>query len=265
MIFNMVGGGGGSAMNFTVKDYASADALPSPASDNAIAVITGNEIKSWVFSATEPESPSSGLVWFEIGLTSDVSFNALKKNALVVCLSRAYQYIGGAFSPVEAYLYNGTSWVDFSSSATYLYIEGDTCDALTGGYYAAGLRPTSNQASNGLPTITYGEETMTITGSNDYTYNGGYVRTKNKIDLTDFSKLVFEGNRTGSGGAEMVVWTDIGSYITEKAVKLATLAVGATSAEIDVSGLTGLHYIGFMTTKNGDGVAVITVLSLGLE
>lgn len=151
------------------------------------------------------------------------------------------------------------------SYGVYLYFEGDTCEAVTGGYYAAGLKPTSNSASNGLPTITYGEETMTITGSNTYNYNGGYVRTKNKIDLTDFSKLVFEGNRTGSGGAEMVVWTDIGSYILEKAVKHVEIPVGATSAEIDVSDLTGEHYIGFMTTKNGDGAAVITVMTLGLE
>lgn len=259
------GGSGAGGINFDVKAYASEDAIPAEMSLNEIAVITDIEVSSWVVSTIEPDAPIDGMLWIENGSGSEISFNALKKNALIVYPKRAYQYVDGTFSPLDAWLYDGVSRPKFSASTTYLYIEGDTCEGLTGGYYAAGLKPASTSASAAAPTITYGDDAMTIAGSNSYSYNGGYVRTKNKIDLTDFSVLVFEGSRTGSGGAAMHVWTDIGSYINEKSVKSCVISNGDTRAEIDVSGLSGLHYVGFATTKNNDGAATIVVTSLGLE
>ena len=253
---------GGASLNYSIVGSTT---QPSNPTKNMIWVNTDVEINNHTFSPTEPTDAYNGLVWFETDTTSDVIFNAFKENVMVVSLSRACHYINGAFNPREAYLYNGTSWVNFSSAIIYLYIDGDTCDDITGGYFAAGMKPTSNPASDGVPSISYGESSMTITGSNSYSYNGGYVRTQNKIDLTDFSKLKFEGERSGVGGAEILVWTAIGSYIIQYAVKREILTVGMTSAEIDISDLTGEHYVGFMTTKNNDGSAVITVKSFGLE
>lgn len=257
-----VSGGGG--LNFKVVGGTTQPASPT---ENMIWVNTDTDISSYTFSAAEPGDPEEGMVWVQTGTASDVSFNALKKNVITIYPISCKQYIDGAWVNVEAYIYQEGEWVQFSSTMTivYLYNRGDTCDDLTGGYVAAGLKPAATSASAAAPTVVYNDDSMVITGSNTGTYNGGYVKTVNKIDLTDFTRLVFEGSRTGNGTAVMQVWTQIGSYINEYSVAQATIPVDATSSEIDISGLTGEHYIGFMTTKNDDGQAIIEVTSLSLN
>ena len=80
------GGGGGAALNFDVKAYDTEEALlAATPKENTIGIITTTPITSWIFSATEPKIPTDGddgLVWFHIGTTSPVSFNALKKTTL---------------------------------------------------------------------------------------------------------------------------------------------------------------------------------------
>ncbi len=139
MILNMVGGGGGAGLNFSVKAYASESVRPSVEKENTIAVIA-DEINGWIFSATEPTSPSEKMVWIPTGTSSTVNFNALKKNGIEVYPQSVKQYIGGEWVQIDAYIYRGGEWVQFSEIITtlYLYTSGNTQDSVTGGWKTLG-------------------------------------------------------------------------------------------------------------------------------
>lgn len=102
MIHDMIGGGGGASLNFKVVGGTSA---PSSPKENTIWVNTDAEITSWVFSATEPEAPTAGMVWITTGKTSTAPFNALKKNNITVYPISAKQYVGGAWVDKTAKIY----------------------------------------------------------------------------------------------------------------------------------------------------------------
>lgn len=267
MILNMTGGSGGGGLNFAVKQYADAAELPASAAENTIAIITAETMTSWAFDAVAPADPAEGMVWIEVGAASEVAFNLLKKNAVYVYPVSVWQYIAGAWSTVDAYIRQKSAWTQFSELITsvYLYNAGDVCEAVTGGYAAFSLKPTSNPASNGSPSISYGENAMTISSDTAYATNGGIVRTSKKVDVTSFKKLVWEGERTGGAQANISVWSSMGSNQTENRVAVLDLAAGMTSAEIDVSELSGEHYIGFGFSRNGSGQAVVETTSLRLE
>ena len=214
------GGGGGAGLNFSVKAYASVDELPSVEKENTIAVITENEIPNWILCTTEPENPEPGSLWFEIGTESDVSFNALKKNAIQIKLVKANQYIDGEFSSIDGYIYmNG--WKLFSEVQTFLYLykEGDECTAVTGGW----------NGTKGSNYISYG-------GSN----SGGTNLTKGKFNCSGFTQMVIEFAVTdthGSSNGDFTFTLKDSSVSIKKATKYYTLNERATIT-LDVSGVT---------------------------
>lgn len=69
-------GGGGMSLNFMVVGSNTAPGNPD---SNVIWVKTDYKINGWEFLATEPNSPIDGMIWFPIGTSSVVGFNALKK------------------------------------------------------------------------------------------------------------------------------------------------------------------------------------------
>lgn len=268
---NLVGymSGGSGGLNFSVVSYASEDSLPSTASENTIAVITDTTITSWIIAAEEPSEPSEGMVWIKIGLTSDVTFNALTDNGIILCLSKAYQYIGGAFSPVEASLYDGSSWLSFSSTAVYLYLEGDTCESLTGGYTTAAMKAASSTSGTGAPAVTYGDSSMVITPAKSTAlgnYKGGIVRTVSKIDCSQYDTLIFEGTveGIGTGNGKIAIWSEMGTVQTDNLEQYVMLANGSDPVSLDVSDLDGSYYIGFGFDSQNTQMTV-TMTSLRLE
>lgn len=98
-------GGGGTALNYKVVRFDPGAELPESAKANTIAVFTNVEISSHIFSATEPEAPEDGMVWFTSGKDSVHAFNALKENCLMVYPLYANQYISGAWAHVDAEIY----------------------------------------------------------------------------------------------------------------------------------------------------------------
>lgn len=115
MIFNQ---SGGTSLNFKVVK----NPQPANPSENTIWVNTDQKITSWIFSATELQSPSEGSVWFKTGTSSPVAFNALKKNGIQVYPLSAKQYISGAWVDKTAKSYQGGAWLDWITSV-YLFSE----------------------------------------------------------------------------------------------------------------------------------------------
>lgn len=240
-------GGGGAGLNFSVSAYASADALPASASANSIAVITENHISSWIFDATEPESHSEGGVWFKIGTSSIVEFNALKTNGIQVYPISAKQYIGGSWVDVVAKSYQNGAWVDWWNGQ--LYEAGNTFEAITGGY------------------TTYGDGT-TVTENTDHLYiesqGPSGVYTNDLVDMTDYTTLTFDWTCVRGG-------IDIRFQVrADKSTGGSGWASGTTitgpdakrhTTTLDISGLSGGYYIGIGRFSSG-GPAQIRVHSI---
>lgn len=247
MILNMVGGGG-AGLNFTVVGGTS---QPSSPSANTIWVNTSTSITSWIFSVTQPAG-SAGMVWFKVGTSSTVQFNALKKNNLQVYPLSVKQYVSGAWVDKTAKTYQGGKWVEWRR---YLYNSGDKCTDITGGYTAINMAYSSDATAKALPSIAESGGVMTIKHTSTSNV-GGAVRTGNKIDLTNFSKLYFDGKLTANSGAtqrtNLSIWSAIGEYRDTN--RVACLEADNTDGEktLDISGLKGTFYIGFFLYNNAN-------------
>ena len=116
------GAGGGASLNFKVVGGTAAPASPK---ENTIWVHTDTEITNWIFSATEPENPSEGMVWFATEKKSSAPFNALKKNNITVCPVSVKQYINGAWADKTAKAYQNSAWVDVKVPGFYIFKSGE--------------------------------------------------------------------------------------------------------------------------------------------
>lgn len=154
---------------------------------------------------------------------------------------------------------------------TYLYIAGDTCDDITGGYVAEGLKASASGNTAHTPSVTYGESSMVIkpitaTSGN---YRGGIVRTVYKIDCSKYSKLIFDGTVEGLGSgyssSKVCIWSDMGTTQNDNLVVSGKLANGSNPVIVDLSGLDdGSYYIGLGFNSTNVQITV-TMNSLRLE
>lgn len=255
--FKLGAGGGGSDLNFRVI----CGEKPASAKENTFWV-DAVSIPGWQFSAYEPVEAPDGTVWIETADDADIGVNVLKKNVLMVHPVGAWLNVGGSYKPVAAQVYVDGAWVSFSTAAVYLYINGDTCDELTGGYKAVGV------TGSAAPAISYGDHQMVITpakSSSPGTYKRGIVRAENAIDLNGVNTIVFEGLASvGVGFVKMTAWSDLGSTLDQYAAKQADVEDGAFSVSMDVSGLAGSYYIGFACESQHVQIT-ITVDELRME
>ena len=79
MIFNIVSGGGGSVLNFAIAG----NPRPENPDENTIWIDTNEPISGWTISAEEPAKVEN-TVWIAAGSFSQVAFNALKENCIMV-------------------------------------------------------------------------------------------------------------------------------------------------------------------------------------
>ena len=115
---NTGGGGGGGGLNFTVAG----NPQPRNPEENTIWLDTVEKITSWIFSATEPETATQGMVWFPAGTSQSlIGFNALKKNGIMVYPKSAKQYVSGAWVDVTAKIWQSGEWANW---ARYIFQSG---------------------------------------------------------------------------------------------------------------------------------------------
>lgn len=226
MIINMVGGGGGAALNFKVVPGLT---QPGTASENTIWVKT-ERIGSWYFSATQPEGMQEWDVWFPTGIKSNVEFNALRKNAVQVYPLSAVQMVSGEMVSLDAMSYQNGEWVKW---VTYLYNFGDKCTDITGGWQFV-----STRGGCAVGSYTDNGESITLNGSSSAMQSTSYC-TKNPIDLTGVTKLWI--NATEASG--YYLWFKVGTTVSmgNGAVRSDSCPVGPSY--IDVSNLSGAYYV----------------------
>ena len=255
MIFNM--SGGGAALNFTVIP----NPKPETAKENTIWVDT-DSITSWVFSATAPENPKDGMVWFCVGSSSTAAFNALKKNNVMVYPLFANQYVSGAWVIKTAETYQGDAWVDWVKEA--IIVENGVISAE----YGFGTNVVSNSDYNG--TITQKDGYFLLQSKSSYST----IRcTDKKVNLTGIKSIELDvdalTNTTHSSnallsGLSLIVLSgnksadDTASSALSLVVAQAqTKTKGRQTLIIDNTqqGLTGEYYIGIILCAYGSSGA----------
>lgn len=252
-------GGSGGGLNFRVLGGTS---KPSNFKENDIWVNTNIKITSWVFSTTEPvvTADDYGMVWISTDISSNKEFNALKKNGIQVYPLVVNQYVGGTWMGVTAMIYQNGEWSNLVSDQ-YLYDAGDEFTNVTGGLKAYAIPyASSGSYSEGMsPIITRNTSSITIKHNSSYTDKSGIVRFANKIDLSKYRTLKFDGTLSGAR-ASIYIWNSIGSYYGQNYVAYKT---GSASGEIsvDIPAGTGECYIGFGI----DHTQTITLKKMWLE
>ncbi len=228
-------GGGGTGLNFKVVG----NPQPESAKENTIWVDTDAEITGWVFSATEPEAPSEGIVWFSTGTSSTAGFNSLKKNVLMVYPMNAYQYINGAWAYKPAQIYQGGSWVDWR---TWLLSSGKM--VLASSEYKNG--GTSYSIEPGLDNVLF----TAYRNGGQYAIGLCCYVTDEPVDLTNINKITAKVNceSVGSSGSNLAcatihVSTDPQQISQTRVAFLEYTNAGEGFMELDVSAISGSYYI----------------------
>lgn len=222
---------GSGALNFKVVGGVT---QPSGPAENTIWVSTDVKITSWIFAFEEPAEPAEGMVWFSLGTSCPVGFNALKKNAIQVYPLSAKQYVSGAWVDVTALSYQGGAWAEWQ---VFFFLDGDECAAITGGW--CGVLGSASTLAKGSYSNADGVITLSVTGSQAI-----WASTVNKIDLTDYDKLVIVVESRSSSGTCYFGVTQKTTFNTNTDMAASVSIGGETTGpvELDISGLDGGEY-----------------------
>ena len=209
---------------------------PGSPSENTIWINTAAEITGWVFSATEPETPTEGMLWIFNASDSSVSFNALKKNEIHLCPLAARQYIGGAWEKKTGKSYQGGEWKDW---VTFLYNTGDECIDLTGGWQGRAWKMNSNNDTAVAPTLTKNDDHLFV--RYPVSDHDGAIEPKKDIDLTGYTKLSVDVDYYSASNLAMRMRMCIvrrsATYFMTDAVAMTDIT-GTGTFSIDLTGLT---------------------------
>ena len=204
---------------------------------------TWTTIQSWDFLS------NSGTGWY---LTTWTPQTTTSPSLLNVEVKSLYRGISGVNRDVNqiARSYNGVNRSVFGGR-TYLYKEGDENVSLTGGW-VGGKYITDYRDNIGTYTK-YSGYLYAQAGSASSLVSAGWFTT-NKIDLTNYSKLLFNLTQYYAGyGVQVTV--DESSRIRGTGAE-AKEPTGIGVCELDISSFTGLYYVGFGVWAYGSYIGV---------
>lgn len=253
MIFNMTGGSKKpeNPLNVAVVSYASESELiastPEDTTVVTIGVVTTTPITGWCFSPLQPPNMATGEVWFGLDLTSPVEFNALKTNRILLAPTRAQQMVSGSLREVAAKSYLNGKWVDWISTL-YLYNNGIFSELA--GTITSVAKKVSNK-SGGKHTLTINASNVTVGTEGG---SGAWVYFPNKIDLTNYKTLYFNGafnlthSEGGNGRFGFGVWSEEpkDSADTQAVAFYGLVAPPLPTGvyTLDIESLKGKYYVG---------------------
>lgn len=230
--------GGGASLNFGVKAYSTESVLlAATPKENTIGIITTTAINGWEFAAVEPMEPVEGMVWISTGTSSPVQFNALKKNEIAVYPLSVKQYVSGAWVDKTAKSYQGGKWVDW---IVWLYNKGDEFTSLTGGWEEKHYGTDSTKKG-----IVKGADRITVSiARTSGVHQESIAGTVNAVDLANVNFI--RANIAGYTSNGSAKYNRIGVYADSIREPAAYANPGADgTVELDISALTGLHYVFF--------------------
>ena len=232
--------GGGNQLNFKV---VGGTVQPDSPSDNTIWVNTDQTITSWDFNTTEPTNPVEGMVWFYTGSLGTVSFDALKKNSLILNTLFAKQYISEAWASKTVKVYQNEEWVDLWNGE---FFENGIFHVMHTKYTVPETAPIS-EASDGITMSTVASKTSEV-----YVVFG-------PVSLDNISTLqmtsAFTDSISGTHRRILFISKDAGtSYKNAEAITNSSVTSGyknSITITLDVSSFTGEYYVYAGQNTNG--------------
>lgn len=242
--------GGGGDLNFEVVGGS----RPSNPDENTITiwVDTGTAINGWVFSATEPEEYADGTVWFATGTTSDVSFNALTENRILLAPIQAKQRINGAWENVTAETFMDGKWRDWWNGDIFKDGNISKCNTFT--------------LVNTLMSVIDGVLIFETTGN---TYS--LAHSDIMLDVTGVDKIVvdFKYGYTYNDSVRGVgIFKTIPNEVTPSgSVSFTKFTSGDFSGEcvVNTSGFNGLYYLVFAFAGSSAGNGKLQINSIEMR
>ena len=211
---------------------------PDTPKENTIWVDTDVPIGKWFFRETQPDGMEQGDVWFFVGATSPVEFNALKENEILVRPVSASQYVDGTLVSKTAEIYMGGEWKPW---VVYIYNLGWVSATKMNSYKA---NPSGEVGAGGSPSIavTYSNGEMVLNRTTNWD-GYGWTLTDVAFDFTTINTLFCEtGSSLGSGDA---IRFGIGTSGSRSPKAAITLSQANTVYALDVSSVSGNYNVGF--------------------
>lgn len=186
------GGSGGAGLNFKIVGDTTKPANPK---ENMIWVNTDVKLTGYYFQSKQPENMQPGEVWISTGTSSPVEFNALKKNGLQVYPLSANKCVNGAWENMNAEIYIGGKWTQFSSMWDgKLFTPGNQYESVTGGWMIEG--DITSEGFISLPSESGG----TCTARTNRLVNKGiYTELKLTIESGKVTVYLSDENGTNEG------------------------------------------------------------------
>lgn len=184
-----------SKSNMNFKVYTVAEKPTDPGAENDIAIISSVPMTNWIMSTEKPSGipRNNGDVWIQYSTKGD-TFNALKQNAMMIAMIKAWQYLGGAWVDKVAESYQGGAWVDW---IRYFYSKGNLFEDITGGWSTNNL--TWGGSVSAFKSPTFNSDNILLKRESNAVYA---VATENNIDFTGVSKLCMRCTSTDSGSTQ---------------------------------------------------------------
>ena len=228
------GGSSGGGLNLKVVGGT----VRPTGSENTIWVNTDTAINGYAFSATAPENPVEGMVWFGTGIASTAPINIAKKNTVMVYPNVCKQYLLGAWVSKEAETYIDGVWLEW---AEYLYNYGIDATDITGGWSADGWT-----ASAPIVAGVLSSDRMVFNGTTD---KNTLLVTTNKLNLSAYSAIEVEVDirsiYNGASNFNLQLWSEKGNISNNKLAQVvAPAAIGKQVLVVDLTNIQSA-YVGF--------------------
>lgn len=236
-------GGSGSItdLNFEIVGGTT---TPSNPKENMIWINTDVKITNYDFNINEPENPVQGMVWIftSTGTSTQIAFDAIKKNSIHIYPISARQYISDAWVDKTASIYQNEEWVDWIS---WIFHNGEltTKFGTLGNPYKYAYSSNGNNACSVSYNISDNVLTLSFTrASSKYAYESGYAYFSNKMDFTNISTIEISLGDVSSGSIRLVVLGSIGNDVSSSAVAGTDLSANSINT-LDVSQLNNSYYL----------------------
>lgn len=233
------GGGGGAALNFKVVG----NPQPASPSENTIWLNTDVPITGWYFQTEQPSNMSDHSVWFAVGTSSHITFNALKRNSIQINLLSVKHLINNELVDLDAKIYQHGEWVNLFDG--YLFNNGKIPDIVTGWkVYHNGQNVAVGNFTNGSFSVGSTIEAM----SREYAPLNFYPFPP--IDLTPYSKYIVDMEIDRVSESDYPNYICISKDGTHAVVGSKIIGgTGRQTVELDLSGVEGVFYCGVRITS----------------
>lgn len=229
-----------------VLQYSDQSEIPAITLKNTVAVITETPINNVYLLPDLYETPEIGdiVLVHRPGDTLDLSSRTVEIHTKIIVVR---QYDGESWKNRDAFLFDGSAWIQISHIRLWIYNRGQTNDSLIGSWLTSKDR-------NGK--VEWQEDNIYLYyTSTEARYISIY--TSNKIDVSAYSKFVVVINNTsgvsgnsGSSSAGLVTtpYTGVsgtaGYESMTAGIRIATKGITTeTTYEVDISSLEGEYHI----------------------